>query len=116
MAPFVYLLFLAFYMLTNAIIPEQISALLGKIFTVPVYLFACLLGLGRLLKLCQWYIAACLLPLIPKAISYIDSYLVTMWYEEVVLINALTGLGYLIFLFFAYRHFFGCHGREEGTA
>lgn len=115
MAPFVFLLFFAVYLLTEPLLPDWALRIADNIFNLPVYLIACLLGLGRLLKLCKWYITACLLPLLPKFISYIDSFVVTLWYEEVIIVNTFIGLGYIVFLIFAYRHFFGCDGCKKDT-
>ena len=112
-APFVFLLFLAIYLLTEPILADWALRIADNILNIPVYVIACLLGLGRLLKLCRWYITACLLPLLTKVTSYVDSFVVTLWQEEVILLNALLGVIYIVFLGFAYHHFFGGHGRKE---
>ena len=112
-APFVFLLFLAFYLLTEYILPGWALRIADNVLNVPVYIIACMLGFGRLLKLCRWYITACLLPLLTKVASYVDSYIITLWQEEVIIVNTILGIGYLVFLVCAYRHFFGGHGCKK---
>ena len=114
-APFAYLLLLAVYLLTESMLPVWVLHIGERLFSVPAYLLMFLLGLGRLLKLCMWYVVSCLLLLVPKAVMLVDSFVVTLWYEEMLAINICTGIGYMIFLLFAYRHFFA-HGREKAAA
>ena len=110
--PFVYLLLLALYLLAESVLTDWMICLADKVFIMPIYLLVCLLAIGRLLKLCRWYITACLLPMLSKAVNYIDSYIITLRYEEVIIANTLLGLVYLAFIISAYHHFIGCDGRK----
>ena len=112
-APFLFLLFLALYLLTEYFLPDWALRIADSVLNVPVYVVACMLGFGRLLKLCRWYITACLLPLLTKVSSYVDSYIITLWQEEVLIVNTILGVVYLVFLVCAYRHFFRGHGCKK---
>lgn len=115
MTPFVFLLFFALNLITISVQPEWVKDITGKIFTMPVYLIICLLGIGKILKLCRWYITACLLPLLSKLTGYIDSFVFTLLEEEAVVINILIGVIYLVFIYCAFNHFLRGYGRKEGT-
>lgn len=105
--PFAYLLFLAIYLLAEAIMPTWVGDISDRLLELPIYGIIGLLVLGHLLKLCAWFRAACLLPLATKVESYVDSFVVTFTQGEVILINTLLGITFIVFLAMAYRHFFG---------
>lgn len=114
--PFVYLLFLALCLLAESIFPELAKRLLDEMLSASIYVIICMFALGRILRLCGWFITAILLPLLPKVIKCIDSFIITMWREEIIFADVVVGMTYLLFLFFAYHHFFIDHGRKERTA
>lgn len=114
LAPFVYLLFLAVLLLAEPLLPDTHVRWIDKLSAIPVYVSVSMLGLGRLLKLCRWFISACLLPILPKTVGYIDSFVVTLYQEEVILANTLIGIAYIAFLILSFCHFF--YGREKGVA
>jgi len=111
--PFVYLLLLAVYLLTESILPEWALRIADNMLNAPLYAIAGMLGTGRLLKLCKWFKTACLLPVTTKIESYIDSFIITFTQNEVILINAALGIIMLAFVIIAYRHFF--HARRTKT-
>ena len=111
--PFAYLLLLAVYLLSEPALSEWALHLADRIFIIPIYVLVCLLAVGRLLKLCRWYITACMLPILSKIVGYVDSYIVTLRYEEMVIVNTLLGVIYIAFIVSAYHHFIGCYGRKE---
>lgn len=111
-APFVYLFFLSVYLLFESLLPEWALGLLDNIVDAPVYATACMLVFGRLLKLCSWFRAACILPFATKMENYIDAFVYTFTQNEVVLINTATGILFFAFIFITFRHFF-VNGRTE---
>ena len=76
----------------------------GILFASPVTTFG-MLAASRLLKLCRWHKAACLIPSSSQVEGYIDSYVMTFTHEEVILINIVIGTVAIVFLFLAIRHF-----------
>jgi len=112
--PFAYLLILALYLVTECLLPEWLSRVADNVLNAPVAAIAGMLGTGRLLKLCRWFKAACLLPVATKLESWIDSFLISFTQDEVIIINTCIGILFLIYIYASFRHFF--HGRKQRTA
>ena len=110
-APFAYLLLLAFFLLFENVLPDWAVRMSSNLLDAPVYTTAGMLFFGRLLKLCSWFKTACLLPITTKVEGYVDSFVYTFTQNEVVLMNAIIGVAFLIFIYVSFRHFF--HGRAE---
>ncbi len=108
LAPFVYLLFLAFWLLCEPYLPEWVLRCADNTLNMPLYTTACMLGAGRMLKLCRWFRTACLLPLATKIEVWLDAFVVTLTQSEVVTINTCLGLIFLAYIIIANHHFF--HG------
>ena len=111
--PFAYLLLLAVYLLTESLLPDWALGLADNMLYVHGGVIAGMLGAGRILKLCGWFRAACLMPIATKVESYVDSFVITFTQNEVIIINASLGMLFLLFTYLAYRHFF--HGRKGDT-
>lgn len=107
--PFVYVFLLSVYLLTERWMPDWMLDMCDIMFTRPVCCVAGMIYLGRMLRLCAWFRAACMIPLAVKVESVVDSCVTTMYQNAVFLMNALTGLAMLFFLFAAGQHF--CNGR-----
>lgn len=110
-APFVYLFFLSVYMLSESVLPEWAARLFDNLLDAPLYTTIGMLGIGRLLKLCEWFRTACLLPFTTKVGNYIDSFVYTFSQNEIVILHTVLSLLFLSFIYLTFRHFF--HGREE---
>lgn len=110
-APFAYLLLLGTCLLCESILPDWLFRLLVNLLNTPVYLTIGMLFLGRWLKLCSWFRTACLLPFTTKVEGYVDSFVYTFTQNEVVFLNAVIGVAFLVFIYVSFRHFF--HGRAE---
>lgn len=108
--PFAYLLLLAVYLMTEAFLPDALLRISDNVFNTPILGVGIMLCAGRLLRLCSWFKAACLIPLSTKVEGYIDSFVFTFTQEEIIFINTAIGLLALTFLVLAYRHFFA-HGK-----
>lgn len=103
--PFVYLAFYAFYLLTECFLPADIAPALDDVLLVSPSVTIATLTLGRLLRLCYWHKAACLIPYASKIEGYIDSFVITFTENEIILINTATGILTLVFIVLAVRHF-----------
>ena len=104
--PFAYLLILAVYLLTESVLPDWTLRVADNVLNVPCMAILGMIGIGRILKLCVWHRAACLLPISTKVESYVDSFVITFTQNEVILFNTCLGILFLGFIAFAYRHFF----------
>ena len=104
--PFAYLLLLAVYLLTESILPEWAVRIADNLLNAPLYAIIGMLGAGKILKLCQWFRAACLLPMATKVESWVDSFIIAFTQGEIIAINMFIGVAVLVFLALAYRHFF----------
>lgn len=111
--PFAYLLLLAVYLLTEWALPDWTLGLADNVLNAPVVAIIGLLGVGKLLKLCAWFRTACLMPMLPKIESWVDSFVITFTQGEAIIINSLIGLSFLIYIYLSYRHFF--HGRKGNS-
>ena len=103
--PFVYLLLLSVYLLTEYFLPDWALGIADNVLNAPVVAIIGLLGVGKLLKLCAWFRTACLMPILPKIESWVDSFVITFTQEEILCINISIGIIALVFLVAAIRHF-----------
>ena len=106
LAPFVYLLLLALYLLTESVLPDWLLPVADNGLNMPMLGTIGLLGAGRILKLCQWFKAACLLPMATKVESIIDSFVVVLTEPELVAFNRTLAIIFMAYLALSYRHFF----------
>ena len=105
-APFVYLAFYSAYLIIGCFSSDALVSLAdGVIFSSP-FTTTGMLFLSRLLKLCRWHKAACLIPSASHIEGIIDSYLFTFTQNEIILINTALGILSLAFIIRAHRHFF----------
>lgn len=110
-APFAYLLLLGVCLLFESLLPDWLWRLSTNLLNTPVYTIVGLLCVGRWLKLCSWFRTACVLPFTTKVEGYVDSFVYTLTQNEVVIINTVIGVAFLVFIYLSFRHFF--HGRAE---
>ena len=104
-APFAYLCFYAVYMLFGYWMSEEALCLLDSVFSASPVTIGGMLVASRLLKLCVWHKAACLIPAGSQLESCIDSFIVTFTQQEIIFINAALGILAVAFTFLAIRHF-----------
>lgn len=64
-----------------------------------------------ILKLCIWHKVACMLPIIPQTILYIDTYFHEFTQGEVLYLNLSIVVMIILFLVAVYRVFFTDDGR-----
>ena len=110
-APFAYLLLLGVCLLCESLLPDWLLRLSANLLNTPVYTIVGMLCVGRWLKLCSWFRTACLLPFTTKVEGYVDAFVYTLTQNEVVIVNTILGITFLVFIYVSFRHFF--HGRAE---
>lgn len=76
--PFVYTVPYLITLIITSQAPESIVALFDTLFYVSPIVVAGLLVLSRLLRLCNWHKTACVLPLLPQIVSFVDYYIIEL--------------------------------------
>lgn len=112
-APFVYLLVYAGYLLFSWFLPEGVLGFLDSVVFLSPATSGGMLVLSRLLKLCKWHRTAILIPLSSQIEGYVDSFVVTFTENEIVAINVAIGLLAVAFVVLAFKHFF--HDGRKGN-
>lgn len=105
-APFAYLLLTAVCLLGESLMPDWMLRVAENLLSTPVYAVAGMLLVGRWLKLCSWFRTACVLPFTAKVEGYVDSFVYTFSQNEVVIVNVVLGILFLLFIYLSFRHFF----------
>ena len=104
--PFIYSAISIVLLAVYNIVPESVQMLLDTLFYVsPVTVVAFLL-LSKLLHMCVWHKSACILPLVPQAVSLTDYYIINLTVPEVWVANTLIVVMSAILLVAAYKVFF----------
>lgn len=81
--PFIYSAISIVLLAVYNIVPESVQMLLDTLFYVsPVTVIAFLL-LSKLLHMCVWHKSACVLPMVPQAVSLTDYYIINLTVPEV---------------------------------
>ncbi len=107
--PFAYLTLFVAYLVLDICAGEKTLCLIDAVAYGSPAVAACALFMSKLLGLCIWQKVACLLPMTAQIEGYIDSYIITLTQQEVVVVN-LTICGFsILFLAETIRHFF--HGK-----
>lgn len=91
----------------QSLLPDWAQTFADALLNVPIYYIIVMLGTGHLLKLCAWFRSACIIPLVLKAESWFDAFVVTFTQEEVIILNSIIAMAFIAFLVLAYIHFFG---------
>ena len=104
--PFVYLLLLGMALLLDGLMPGWSQRMTDALLCVPAYVSFGMIGVGKILKLCSWFKASCLIPLSTKVYGWIDSFVITFTQNEVIVINVALGVSFIAFIIIAQRHFF----------
>lgn len=76
--PFVYTVPYLITLIITSQAPESIVVLFDTLFYVSPIVVAGLLVLSRLLRLCNWHKTACVLPLLPQIVSFVDYYIIEL--------------------------------------
>ena len=112
-APFVYLALYSFYLIAGVFVPDEAVCFADGVMVSSPVVTSVFLVLSRLLKLCRWHRAACLIPSISHVEGVVDCYFFTFTQGEIIFINILIGVISAVFLFLANKHFF--HDGRKGN-
>lgn len=85
---------------------EPIARLCDSLFYVSPVTVAMFLVLSKILRLCIWHRAACIVPIVPQMVSLADYYIVELPISLTAIINILIATLLTILLFSAYKVFF----------
>lgn len=109
MLPFAYLILYAAVLLFEPAQSDAVIDLACIVAYAPISGVAFFLVVGRMLKLCAWNKAACLIPMSSRVTDFIDNYILQFTQGEVVAINTTLGIICILFVILAIRHF--AHGK-----
>lgn len=76
--PFIYSFLYIFSLVLYLICDESILRILDTLFYVSPIVVCGFLVESHILKLCKWHKSACILPILPQAIVFIDAYIVEL--------------------------------------
>lgn len=107
LAPFAYLFFYAAYLFLGMVAPDGLLGAADSLFGIAPITTGGMLAASRLFKLCRWHKAACLLPVSSQIEGCVDTFLVTLTQQEIIIINTVIGIAAVVFLAAAFKHFFG---------
>ena len=104
--PFIYSALYIALLATYNFVPEDYQATLDNLFYISPACIVTFLILSKVLLLCRWHKAACIIPIIPQVANFIDCHVVMLSEAQVYLFNG-TLLGMTVLLVFAtYKVFF----------
>ena len=108
LVPFLYLCLFALISFSSSLQTESLSSLIDcTLFVSPIVSIGTLF-LSGILGMCRWHKVACLLPYSSRVVSFIDTNIITLTQNEVILINYFIGIMVVAFIGLAFKHFFGC--------
>lgn len=104
--PFIYsaIYIVIFILYTTA--SEQTIAILDTLFYISPLFAICHLVYSKILHLCAWHRTACIVPLIPQAVNFVDYYLVSLSEVEATVFNLTASAMTILLLIAAYNVFF----------
>jgi hypothetical protein len=99
---FIYLLILSIY----PHVSEPFEEVLDTLFYISPLFMAGILILSKILHLCKWHRTACVLPLFPQIISFIDYYVIELTEVEAYVTDFTISTMAILLLMAAYNVFF----------
>lgn len=90
---------------------ESAQALCDTLFYISPLVIAAHLVYSRILNLCRWHRMACVLPLFPQIVSFIDYYIIELSEIESLVTDSITLVMTILLLISAYKVFFS-NGRK----
>lgn len=104
--PFIYSALYIALLATYNFVPEDYQATLDNLFYISPACIVTFLILSKVLLLCRWHKAACIIPIIPQVANFVDCHVVMLSEAQVYLFNG-TLIGMTVLLVFAaYKVFF----------
>lgn len=117
LSPFVYAFFYTAIVGFYPFVSYESSRALDTLFYISPTVIIINLIESKILKLCKWHKTACLLPLIPQIIIFIDAHIVRFTTSAVYLCIGTFLVMLILFLISAYKVFFsnGTEGRKQDS-
>lgn len=103
--PFIYALLYVASLFADLFVTDATAKLLDTLFYASPITVIATLRLSRLLKMCFWHKTACVIPLFPQVVSFVDYYIVELPISLVVAHIIVLGLMTSLLLFSAYKTF-----------
>ena len=104
--PFVYTLLYILSMVAYLAVPESILRVLDTLFYTSPFMVAAFLVESKILRLCRWHRAACILPLLPQVAVFVDYHIIPLTRNQVILTISLSITMAALLLVAAYKVFF----------
>lgn len=80
------------------------------LFYVSPIVIALHLVYSKILHLCEWHKTACLIPLLPQAVSFFDYYIIELTISEAIISDVIVAIMCALFVLCAYNVFFLSNG------
>ena len=104
--PFIYSALYIALLATYNFVPEDYQATLDNLFYISPACIVTFLILSKVLLLCRWHKAACIIPIIPQVANFIDCHVVMLSEAQVYLFNGTLLCMTVLLVFAAYKVFF----------
>ena len=104
-APFAFSLFYIFDFAAYSFLSESAQTLCDTMFYISPLVVANSLIQSRVLHLCKWHKTACLIPMLPQIVSFVDYYIIELTELEALITNLLTTTMVILLLVAAYNVF-----------
>ena len=75
--PFIYSLLYIVALITYNYVSEEAQTMMDSLLYVSPICMAAFLVLSKILRMCRWHRAACVIPAIPMVASFVDSYVLS---------------------------------------
>lgn len=109
--PFAYTFIYILVLFAYGNISDETASMLDTLFYISPIQIIGLLILSKVLHLCKWHRMACILPLFPQIVSFIDYYIIALTEIEAYVTNIITIIMSVLLLVSAYKVFFA-NGRK----
>ena len=104
--PFVYSALYTVLLATYQFVPEQFQATMDNLFYVSPVCMVAFLILSKTLRMCRWHKTACIIPIIPQVVNFIDCNVVMLSKDATIVFNVTLIIMVALLLFAAYKVFF----------
>ena len=104
--PFIYTSLYIVTLLIYPVISDQAAIFLDSLFYISPAFMVGMLIMSRLLHLCKWHRAACVIPLISQIPVFIDQYIISLSQVEAIIANSAVVIMAILLIIAAYNVFF----------
>lgn len=104
--PFVYSVLYVILLSTYQFVPEDFQATMDNLFYVSPVCMVAFLILSKTLRMCKWHKTACIIPIIPQVVNFIDCHVVMLCKDAAIVFNVTLAAMVVLLLISAYKVFF----------